>query len=472
MKTKWHVILLALVLVSCAQVPTVDTTQHPLLLATQPEKELPSVSPFLEHTIAASTPSSGLVQTNVVPTAISTRTSQPQIEIQTPVPELILPRLEMQTVSPNSDEVFFWRAVDPDSFYVRSVLKTNQFETNFIYKARYLTDSGVMRTPSGARNMAFAAYSPEVAYLKRGLQDSEEPGELWVAALRIEEAEKVWVDEKGWLGDVSFLDSEMTWGETDRYVILTSQAKETQDHMLVYDLEARRAYQWIGSCKTLARSLVSRQISVWCKLNGAAGLTYAVLDSSGVIEGLVQPPSVIAETLAWRFSPNGKRVLFIGDDLTWRIANEDGSLLELPVTFYPNPYLYDQARGLNIQWNRAGDRVLAYGQDQGKSRCTKKREMDVYYERGCWFVLDAKSGEFIWWMKSGAGTGISEKLEDISFDYNMAFSPDGYWLIGTLRDASLPSVLKLVIISVTDGHLIDPGMDLTLLPTYYITWAH
>jgi hypothetical protein len=98
--------------------------------------------------------------------------------------------------------------------------------------------------------------------------------------------------------------------------------------------------------------------------------------------------------------------------------------------------------------------------------------VDEYVKRDCWYVMDAETGEFIWWPSADRLIAVEQPVGFIDFNYNMAMSPDGKWLVTTLRDARFGSMFSFFVFSVEDGQAKEISVpNLFMLPMQYLTWA-
>ena len=213
----------------------------------------------------------------------------------------------------------------------------------------------------------------------------------------------------------------------------------------------------------MAESAKSNRIVAICAVQEETGTTYFELSEDGVTQIEKAPASPIADTVLWRFSPDGKRVLYMTKDNQIAIANPDGSMLDLPVTFGLN-YTYYEPGALNFQWSQDGKRVLVYGIEKATSLCE-------IYQVACWYVLDAQTGEFIWWPTGALAEAVKDVpegfLEHLGVDWNMALSPDGQWLAATLTDDRVGHWYAFVIISLADGSVRYVSEE----AAYYLIWG-
>ena len=330
--------------------------------------------------------------------------------------------------------------------------------------------------PPLAIDLAFSQTSNQVAYLTK--QKEEDGGSLilWVADLGLQEVKQVWVDKDRWLGEVklvsAYFESQMFWGIKDRYIFIFSFTEEAKDHMVVYDLKAGEIHPWIGGCDWISKLAKNNQFAVICQLHNGGQTSYAILGQDGISISDTLPESKIYKTLFWRFSLDGDRVLYVDENLQWRIIEKMGSWINLPLTYSKND-LYSGPGALSIQWSQDGKRVLVYGLEKRTDKLCPKIEGDIdVYDRACWFVLNSETGKFIWWPKRGLWdlSELSIPIENANLDFNMAMSPDGKWLAMTVADMRIGNAFRLIVTSTEDAQTEEIFINPFLLPTYYLSW--
>jgi hypothetical protein len=377
--------------------------------------------------------------------------------------------------------VYFWSYKGPyTAFDLRGMRLIKLMGLN---QDIYPNSPGRYPGSSHTLNLAFANYSPFVAYI-RGLLEKNTPRELWIADLTPKNAQKVWVDENNWLGNIRSLryDSDILWGPFDRYVLIWSylpehperwwDVPEKPDHMVVYDNVKREAYEWRGNCNRLAKSPFSDRISVWCPLQSSdSGYTYAVLEPNGIFFTKYDPETTLADTLAWRFSPAGDRVLFLGEDLRWHYTDQNQQIRDIPVSYIEN-YRYPSPKAINFQWSQDSRRLLVFGKPDNPDQCPyTSLDPNKPEKRGCWFVIDTQTQEVVWSIEPSVITTVNLSVENASIDYNAALSPDGQFLILTITDFRLGYGNHLVITSLVTGESSEITLNPGLLPTYKVLWV-
>jgi hypothetical protein len=341
---------------------------------------------------------------------------------------------------------------------------------------KYPAESEGKLGPGQAVDLAFSQSSQQIAYLTSHLAKEAEPRELWISDLHLQNIERVWVDDRLWLGDIElvsvFFTSQITWDIGDRYIIIASKRQDTREHLVVYDVVSKKSYQWEGKCQLFAKSPLDEEIATWCTIRENGAISFVILGRAGILQVNDPPASIVAETSAWRFSPDGQRVLYLSDDMQWRITNQSGETLNLPIHYENNTY-YSGPGALNIQWSLEGSRVLIYGIPEDLNLCPKRQstESGDYEDHACWLVFNAETGTVVWWPTLDMGVAASTSLEYLILDYNMSISPDGKWLATTLSQVGFGHLYHLVVISIVDGKTWNIPIDSFLLPAYYLNWA-
>lgn len=339
---------------------------------------------------------------------------------------------------------------------------------------RYPNSPGQYPGGSRTKNLAFANDSPFVAYIRGDVNQPKAPRELWIADLSLKNIEKVWIDEDNWLGDIgdAFVDgnSDIVWGPFDRYILMWSYLPEKSERMIVYDIERKEVYKWTGDCNRLAKSQLSNRLSVWCIIQNG-DMSYAVLEPDGVFFTKTAPEKFFADTRAWRFSPDGDRVLFLGDDLRWRFTDQNQQTNDIPVRYVEN-FRYSSPKAMNFQWSRDSQRLLVFGKPDDLSLCPYPT-LDINSKaekRGCWFVIDTQTRGVIWSITESVIATVNLSVENASIDYNAALSPDGQFVILTITDFRLGYRDYLVVTSLVTGESAEIKLDHGLLPGYKILW--
>ncbi len=329
-----------------------------------------------------------------------------------------------------------------------------------------------------ALDVAFSNYSDRVAYVtSRCEQDKGQPMQLWISDLRQAEIKKLWSDTSFWLGkelemSSAFYDYSIVWGKNDRYLLLSSHRENTDRHMLVYDIPMGKAVKFVGDCEGLVRNQNTQTIDPLCTDTGSENPKYFVLEDRGIIE-YPAPPGQPIRARAWRFSSDGERVLFVREDNRYEIIGKDDESLALALEFSDNPN-YRNHGSLNMQWVQDNSRVLVYGEETNSQHCPKIRDWMIsegeFYEQPCWFVLDAASGDFLWWPDETMAAAVDTPLEYLKYSSNMAISPDGKWLATTIADSRIGHVFYFVISSLESGISWEVPVDPSDLPLHYLIW--
>jgi hypothetical protein len=479
-------ILFAL-LVSCNKATTVTNTplqNIPTLSANKTvENGLPKTSTPPSMPSATVTQSFDIVIPSPSPSATGIRQETPTPYLSATATTWVR---KVVTLTPSAAETNQTMQILPDmplflwggeiGSYTRIDLAQGEYIT--FPSGKYPTTSSTDKlAPAHAVDLAFSQYSRQVAYLTSALSPETEGRELWIADLDLQNIQKVWKDDNLWLGDIkriwAFHESQMTWGVNDRYIILVSNHPDTKGHIVVFDTQTKSAYLWIGSCNLLARSSTNGEIEVWCTIQLEGIQSYALLSSTGVRQSKQPPKLIIADAQAWRFSPDGKQVLYLDKNSRWHNATSQAykKALILPVTYTDNP-IYTGPDVINLQWTLDSKRVLVYGLPNDRSLCPQTYDtISGYNDRPCWFIFDAETGKIVWRPTPEIGDALGAPIEHVNFDYNMAISPDGKWLAASVGNYYIGQLYQLLLISLADGKAQEIIIDSVFLPAYYLAWG-
>lgn len=272
-------------------------------------------------------------------------------------------------------------------------------------------------------DVAFSRYSGQVAYLAKN-----ENLELWISDVNINKAEKVWEDSQLWLGPVqSFDDIDFYWGPFDKYIILKSNL--THPNLVVYSLSTRLPQKWVGECNQVGKSHQSLEVSIWCEITSDGQKNFAFLGRSGVIQNISSPPDLLLSNLVnWAFSPNGDSILFSDEQQNIGVLNRDGKIIIFPLKYSSEDPL-DIRTGL--KWSQDSTKIMVYGYDRERALCPdliSDLAESGLIERPCWFVMNALTGDVLWYPNETISKSIGEISGDLIIIRDAVFSPDGQWL--------------------------------------------
>ena len=406
--------------------------EHPSLTAgfqtPSPNARL-SETPASSQTLAVSSTPFSTATSLPVPTGIGNCPATPAAVI--PPDEAVLP-----------GKIYMWQLIGPTI-------------PNYIYHDPLLGDDNpnelhavdpAVADPFQAFAFAFSNYSQRLAYLTK----NEATGrvELWMADLPLCNVELLWEDVDYWFGDYSRIKTsgglKVHWGPGDQSILISLHES---NHALIYSLNTGESLLWSGACDWIVRSPASGRLALGCLPGEAAGSDAWTLEVDGAVQSGPPPEKDrLVQVLDWSFSPDGSRVLFANavpyqvkkvgtyDIKFFKIGvmEQDGSLLELPITWSnflieDNFYgYYNPKRGL--QWSQDGSKLLAIGFENANE--------NEFCPPGdpCWFVFDARSGTIQWYLTNEAAGYSLEKWNsneanaEVQFLQEATLSPDGEWI--------------------------------------------
>jgi hypothetical protein len=294
--------------------------------------------------------------------------------------------------------------------------------------------------------VAFAPYSPIVAFLTI----TNESADLWIADINLHQVEHIWSNNQQWVGQ--FLtpgDAYIQWGPNEKSIVLSSHLVKGQ--IVVYSLTSKEVVEGLGTCDQIAPLPESDSLTVWCSFETGFNSPYGALSYDGNILPSKFLPEDSQEVYDWSFAPGNNRVVYVPPKGNAVIVNDIGNRIALPIRFLNTPREYMTQSYL--QWSVDGDRLLTYAFNREHCPLVEDPAFGNLIEEECWLVLDAKTGNFLWWPDESRekiieATGIP--LEELSSNC-AGLSPDGDWIAlctfsGAINDFLLISIKSNIVI--------------------------
>jgi hypothetical protein len=387
----------------------------------------------------------------LTPTYGGTKISSPKLAESTPIPQKPSETFQITNDQTNVQDgkngtIYFWNSKTENS---SEYFNFNPDIENQIYINMIRPTQKAVLGPSRSTALSFSPYSKRIAYLT-----NTDKLELWLADVNVQNVKMVWQDDGHWLGDISSnFDVQILWGPNDRYIILSSRL--VKSHLLIYDQVSGISEELAGECGLISKSTLDKGLAIWCSNNDLAGKTYYVLEKSGIVPVNHSPVPLIAKAIDWVFSRDGHRILFATQNKKIEIVDENGKLLNLPLS-----YLADYMEGIiwrkSLQWSQDGKLVLVYGLETNTSLCPEEKGGAVEVEfskRPCWFVLDAYKGKPIWWLNKKIADQIDVPIEYLRSEYDATLSPDGNWIATTFTDYRIGHWFYFVSVPIQGGNV-------------------
>ncbi|MDH5506648.1 MAG: hypothetical protein OEZ02_05465 [Anaerolineae bacterium] len=305
-------------------------------------------------------------------------------------------------------------------------------------------------------SLTFSRYSQKLAYAHINEKNSLE---LWVADLNLCSLKKVFEDTDQWLGEEPGkkmwpLAIQIIWGPDDNSIIVVNQTK-----IIVISLTTNEKFQWSGTCDKILRSPVSDQFALGCSLEQEEGQQFGLIEMDGTIQMHPRPLADLGvTTLEWAISPQGDRVLYTTEDYHLFVGELAGNDLALPLTWNLR-----MVRGFRLdtykkglRWSNDGSKLLVFGYESSGNLCPKDPEglHDMDIENPCWVVLDASTGEIVWWLKTDLLDGFGKPASGWNTFYEAVFSPDDKWL---LMSFMITPIRYTLLISLEEDQIIILG---------------
>ncbi|MEA3440895.1 MAG: hypothetical protein U9R58_11500 [Chloroflexota bacterium] len=313
--------------------------------------------------------------------------------------------------------------------------------------------------PGPAQGFApsFSVSSQKIAYLAT---NSDGFVELWVADPILCHVERIWEDTDQWLGDASEYrwnnQAYITWGPADNTLIIVSRVN--RPHIAVYSFSSDELYTWPGECNQIITDSNSNQWKTVCSFDDDGDFNHAILD----VDGSIQKLSSIADdnlisAIDGAFSPDQRQVVFSAQDYSLFIINSNGDSMQLPISWDEElandlRYNYNQ---MGFKWSLDSSYVLVFGYESSGKYCPNgvSEVTGENYEQPCWFLLDAQSGEIVWWLEKDL---IEQILpwDGLFTHYEAALSPDNKWIALFVMHTPIRSA---IIVSVESDRIIEIG---------------
>jgi len=292
--------------------------------------------------------------------------------------------------------------------------------------------------PDHAVALAFSRYSGQVAYLTQS-----DDLQLWIADSELLEVANAWTDSSNWMAGVPPDVLDISWGPADKSVIVSSPGA---NHLLVYSLSSREVLQWRGSCDQVAEAPRSAEPVLWCIPSDDQNGPYAFLDSTGDIQTSTSRPIEPTRVTDWVFSPDATRILIVDEDRSLMLVGGDSGVVDLPVTRGTTASEWEWPA---LSWSRDGRVILVFATPHVPGVCPPAASgpMGEVQERPCWLVLDAASGEILWFPGEALEHALGTTLDRVNMGYAASISPDGVSV--ALFMAELP--IRWGIVAPMDG---------------------
>ena len=211
----------------------------------------------------------------------------------------------------------------------------------------------------------------------------------------------------------------------------------------LYSLATNAIVEGSGSCKKIAPSPKSDQLTVWCEIEYHNQKHYYSLEDRGVILQENSPPKASESIIEWAFAPDNRRLVFAPQDGKTVISNgKEETEIDIYVETLP-----EFRTGSYLQWSENGERLLIYGKND--SLCPKWKDpvLGTFITKECWIVIDANTGKILWHPDQSISEAIGAPLEELNVTC-ASLSPDSRWLALCVRQGS---IFSLILISIEEN---------------------
>jgi hypothetical protein len=295
--------------------------------------------------------------------------------------------------------------------------------------------------------LAFAPYSPLIAYLTK----TNDSVDLWLADLKLQQIEHLWSNDQQWLGALLTPgDAYIQWGPAEKSIILSSYL--ARDHIVIYSLKSKKVVESVGVCDRIAPLPDSDRLSVWCSFETGVSSPYGVLTYDGDILYSKYLPEDSIEIFDWSFAPDNHRIIFAPKEGNVTVEDNRGKRMVIPARLLDEPREYRTQPYL--QWSKNGDRLLIYAFNKEYCPLWEDPGLGNLIEKECWLILDAKTGDFLWWPDvSNAGIHEATGIPLMQLASNCAgLSPESTWIAICFSSGAINDFL---LISINNKQVID-----------------
>lgn len=286
--------------------------------------------------------------------------------------------------------------------------------------------SSAVVNPADSVALAFSNHSNQIAYLTLG-----DDFDLHVADLELNDSVVNKVELPKWITAKIDMGEKipMRWGPQDNTLLVIND--EGGSDSIVYSIKENQMDYLADGCSTLVN--IDSSLELWCELQNETD-GYLVLRGDGQLRrNSILPIDNSMPVKNVSFNNKGDKALVETSSGETIVVMNTGDSVDIAIKPVDGSWSLPQS----LYWFADDSLALVYG----ISDLCPPFFNDIkgqYSERPCWHVVNPKTGEIIWHPTEELASAIDSTWDRIDgTDYPAAISPDGKWLVLSLREGGL-----------------------------------